>query len=196
MKTLSDKPFRRLLRLENYDYRTPGAYFITLCTHKREYLFGQIINEKMILNQLGTVVESVWQDLPVHYSNVELDEFAVMPNHIHGIIVLCRPVGAGLKPALTNPRIHGLPEIVRALKTFSSRNIDLISKRYGQPIWQRGYYEHIIRNDESIDRIREYIVNNPLSWHLDRENIKRTGEDDFEKYFRRRNIVGPVSNRP
>ncbi len=99
MKTLPEKPVRRLLRLKNYDYRTPGAYFITLCAHKREYLFGQIINEKMILNHLGIIVESVWQNLPVHYSNIELDQFVIMPNHVHGIIVLGRPVGAGLKPA-------------------------------------------------------------------------------------------------
>jgi hypothetical protein len=91
---------------------------------------------------------------------------------------------AGLKPAPTNLCKHRLPEIVRALKTFSSRKINQISKRTGQSIWQRGYYEHVIRTDESRDRIRRYIVNNPLSWHLDRENIKRTGDDDLDKYFR------------
>jgi putative transposase len=183
MKTLSNKPVRRLLRLKNYNYQTPGAYFITLCTHQRENLFGRVFNEEMNLNEAGAIVESVWHDLPVHYSNVELDQFVVMPNHVHGIIVLCKPIGAGLKPAPTNSRTHGLPEIVRALKTFSSRKINQIYGRHSQPIWQQGYYEHVIRNDESLDRIRGYIVNNPLSWHLDRENIERTGVDDFDRYF-------------
>jgi putative transposase len=190
IKPSSDKTFRRLLRLKNYDYRNLGGYFITVCAHQQKHLFGEVINDEMKLNEAGIAVESVWNDLPVHYSNVELDQFVIMPNHFHGIMVLCRPLGAGLKPAPTNLRIHGLPEIVRALKTFSARKINQMSKKTGQPIWQRGYYEHVIRTDASIGRIREYIVNNHLSWHLDRENLERTGDDDFDKYFRGTKNVG------
>ncbi len=179
-----------MLRLKNYDYTNFGAYFITVCSRQKKHLFGEVIGNEMKLNEAGNAVESAWNDLPVHYSNVELDQYVIMPNHFHGIIVLRRPIGAGFKPAPISLRLHGLPEIVRALKTFSSRKINQISKNTGQPIWQRGYYEHVIRTDESIERIREYIVNNPLSWHLDRENLKRTGEDDFDEYFKRTNNEG------
>ena len=183
MNSQSDKRFRRLLRLKNFDYSSPGAYFVTLCSYHREHLFGQVVNEEMKLNETGDMVKSVWYDLPKHYSNIELDQFVIMPNHVHGIIAFCDSVGAGLKPAPTTPQNHGLSEVVRALKTFSSRNINLFLKTPNRPIWQRGYYEHVIRDEESLNKIRNYIIQNPLSWHLDRENQERTGEDDFDKYL-------------
>ena len=183
MNSQSDKRVRRLLRLKNFDYSSPGAYFVTLCSYHREQLFGQVVNEEMKLNETGDMVKSVWYDLPKHYSNIELDQFVIMPNHVHGIIAFCDSVGAGLKPAPTTLQNHGLPEIVRALKTFSSRNINLFLKTPNRPIWQRGYYEHVIRDEESLNKIRNYIIQNPLSWHLDRENQDRIGEDDFDNYL-------------
>jgi putative transposase len=136
-----------------------------------------------LINEIGAIVKSVWYDLPKHYLNVELDQFVVMPNHIHGIVVLCGPVGAGLKPAPTTPKGRGLPEIIRALKTFSFRNINSFLKTPNRPIWQRGYYEHVIRNEDSLNKIREYVIHNPLSWHLDRENQERICEDEFDSYM-------------
>lgn len=174
------KPYRnrRPIRLQGYDYSRAGAYFVTVCTHDRLCLFGEIADRRMALNDAGRMVQQVWDDLPNHYSHVELDECVVMPNHVHGIVVI---VGAGFKPAPTKPtKRHGLPEIVRALKAFSARRINEMRGMPGGKIWQRGYYEHIIRNDDELNRIREYIANNPMKWEMDRENpdISRTSTGD------------------
>ena len=143
---------RRPLRLPGYDYAQTGDYFVTVCTCTHATLFGTIADGAMRLNDRGQVVHDTWLHLPDHYP-IELDAFVVMPNHAHGIVV----IGAGLKPAPT------LSEIVRAFKTFSARRI-------GHPIWQRNFYEHIIRNETALERIRQYIVDNPAQWEFDREN--------------------------
>ena len=118
---------RSSIRLKNYDYSQSGMYFVTICVQNGQCLFGQITNGKIILNEYGQTVQMVWNELPQHYSNVQLGEFVVMPNHVHGIIIITNDtdnavVGAGLKPARTKPA--PLPEIVRALKTFSARKIN------------------------------------------------------------------------
>src|SRR5215213_8795347 len=143
---MPDNPQRRvhgLRRLPDYDYTQPGAYFVTIVVQDRFPLFGEIVDDVMIPSAYGHIVQQVWNDLPNHYPHVELDTFIVMPNHVHGTIIL-KPdpaVGAGLKPAPTapaetpapsalpstgpiSPRRHGLPEIVRAFKTFSARRIN------------------------------------------------------------------------
>ncbi len=169
MKFNPDSHHRRSIRLKEYDYSQPGAYFITICTKNRECLFGEIVDGGMELNDLCKIVVECWEDLPNHYPYIELDTFVIMPNHIHGIIVRYDDVGAGLKPAPTKKR-HGLHEIIRALKTFSSRRINLIRNTVGTPVWQRNYYEHIIRNEKSLFEIRQYIINNALLWADDEEN--------------------------
>ena len=103
-----------------------------------------------------------------HYPHIEVDAFVVMPNHIHGIIVLNDNVGAGLKPAPT--KRHPLSEIVRGFKTFSSSRINQINNTPGLSVWQRNYYEHVIRNEDEMDRIRQYILGNPMKWLEDEEN--------------------------
>jgi REP element-mobilizing transposase RayT len=161
---------RRSIRLKGYDYTQCGAYFVTICTWRRGILFGAVVDGAMILNENGRLVQSVWEDLPNHYTNVALDAFVVMPNHVHGIIILNNggnDVGAGLKPAPTPAHIHGLPEIVRALKTFTARRINELHKSPGAPVWQRNYYEHIIRNEADWRRIFDYIQNNPACWQED-----------------------------
>jgi REP element-mobilizing transposase RayT len=163
---------RRSIRLQGYDYSQAGAYFVTVCTQNRECMFEDIGNGKMQLNDAGRVVESVWDGLPGYYAHVELDVMVIMPNHFHGIIVLA-PLGAGLKPAPTpapTPATvrHGLSEIVRALKTFSSRRINELRQTPGAKLWQRNYWEHIVRNEPELNRIREYIHNNPAQWALDK----------------------------
>ncbi len=163
----------RSLRLKDYDYSQGGAYFVTICTKDRQNLFGHISGESMINNSAGQMVEKSWYDLPNHY-RCELGEFIVMPNHVHGVIIILdkeqnnskNPVGAGLKPAPT----VGLPEIVRALKTFSARRINEQQRSPGRSIWQRGYYDHIIRDEEGIEKITEYIRCNPIRWAEDRNN--------------------------
>ncbi len=179
-------PQRRLsLRLQGYDYTLPGAYFVTVCTYSRRCLFGEIVGNEMGTNDLGQIVLECWEEIPRHYAAVTLDAFVVMPNHVHGIIMLrdvhdpaTKPkhstdVGAGFKPAPTAARRAPLSEIVRALKTFSARRINELRLTHGAPVWQRNYYEHIIRTERDLDIIRRYIVNNPLGWALDDENPDR-----------------------
>jgi len=158
-------------RLPDYDYSQSGAYFITVCTHGRVHLFGEIVEGAIRLSELGIVVQSVWNDLPLHYSRLIIDAFVIMPNHIHCVVFIGTD-GAGLKTAPTMKH-HGLPEIIRGFKTFSSRRINEKRQTMGISVWQRGYHEHIIRDDESLDQIREYIANNPLKWDIDRENGQR-----------------------
>ena len=166
--TKGDSHRRRSLRLRGYDYSWAGAYFVTVCTYNRACLFGEIVNGEMRLNGVGQVARRVWDGLPRHYRHVELDAVVVMPNHVHGILTL---VGAGFKPAPT-PR-HGLPEIVRAFKTFSARRINGLRHTPGVPVWQRNYYEHIIRNETALNRVRQYIMDNPARWAEDPENPTR-----------------------
>lgn len=198
-----EKQNRRSIRLKGFNYSRNGAYFVTLCTKERESLFGKILEGEMVTNDAGQVIRTVWNDLPEHYPHVELDQFIVMPNHIHGILLLVgaglkpaldkvndanvqnrfglKPNWAGLKPAPTGKR-HGLSEVIRGLKTFSARQINRERNMPGRPVWQRTYYDRIIRNETELNRIREYIINNPLKWHLDRDNP--TGmPDDREKRF-------------
>jgi len=129
------------------------------------------------LSPYGGIVMNCWHDLVSHYAHVELDAFVVMPNHIHGIIVLTdvdrrTDVGAGCKPAPTTARSrsYGLPEIVRAFKTFSSRRINEARATPGESVWQRNYYERVIRDEAELDRARHYIVGNPANWSRDAEN--------------------------
>jgi REP-associated tyrosine transposase len=176
---------RRSIRLRDYDYSQGGAYFVTICAWQRECLFGEIVAGEMQLNETGRIICAAWNDLPNHYKYVELDEFVAMPNHVHGIIVLSdvNHVGAGFKPAqLTNAETraglkpaptskrHGLSEIIRGFKTFSSRRVNELRQNPGCPVWQRNYYERVFRNGNELARAREYIVNNPLKWELDKEN--------------------------
>ena len=173
---------RKSIRLKGYDYSGSGAYFATICVQKRKCIFGEIINKEMMLNDIGQIVQTVWDGLPDHYSHVRLDMCSIMPNHIHGIIILQDDnivgadlnVGAGFKPAPTVKRgknkRHGLPEIIRGFKTFSSRRINEYRDTKGRIVWQRNYYEHIVRNEKELDRIREYVINNPIQWESDKEN--------------------------
>jgi putative transposase len=161
---------RRSNRLQTYDYSNHGAYFVTICTWNRESILGNVINTLMRLTRAGETVMTCWQDLPNHYGNIELDEFVIMPNHLHGIIWMNVDMErAGLKPSPTVKQ-HGLPEIMRALKTFSSREINKNRHTPGTPVWQRNYFDRIIRNETELSKIREYIRNNPLQWELDENN--------------------------
>ncbi len=168
MEYAPSKHRRQSIRLPGYGYSQAGAYFVTICTRNRQCLFGEILNEEMVPSKYGQIVLDGWYDLASHYPHVALDSFVVMPNHIHGIIVLNDNVGAGLKPAPT--KRHPLSEIARGFKTFSSRRINQINSTPGLPVWQRNYYEHVIRNEDEMDRIRQYILGNPMKWLEDEEN--------------------------
>jgi len=169
-------------RLKGWNYSSDGNYFVTICVKNREHLFGHISNGKMILNEYGNIVEQCWFDLPNHYPNIKLDAFCIMPNHIHGIVVIDNGtvggtvVETGLKPVSTNPpsqKRHGLFEFIRALKTFSARRINEIRQSVGKTVWQQRFHDHIIRDNTSLERIRAYITNNPKKWDDDMFNKQK-----------------------
>ncbi len=225
---------RRSIRLKGYDYSQAGAYFITIVAQDRMHLFGEVINGEMQLNAAGRMILAEWEALPQRFSTIELDAFIIMPNHVHGIIVIIgtnkiaagvganvganvgagvtADVGAGLVPApnnITPPTVGAttdgptvgattdgptvgattdgptvgattrvaptVGDIVGAFKSITTVSYIRGVKQCGWPpfprrLWQRNYYEHIIRNDESLNRIRRYIADNPARWALDREN--------------------------
>jgi putative transposase len=157
---------RQSIRLNGYDYSKSGAYFITICTHEREYLFGDIVDEIMELNTFGDIVRSHWQQLSQYYPNLIMDESIVMHNHLHGIIIL--------ESSTENTRF--ISEIIRGFKTFSAKAINKERGLHGVPVWQRNYYDRIIRNELELDRVRQYIINNPQNWDTDKNNQNQSSK--------------------
>ncbi|MDZ4158329.1 MAG: transposase [Anaerolineaceae bacterium] len=162
---------RRSIRLKGYDYSQAGAYFITIVTQGWECVFGEVVGDDLRLNANGEITRQVREDLPTHYARMELGEFMIMPNHIHAIIVLTDVYGAGSGAnGDGTPKRYPLSEIVRGFKTFSARRINERRNMPGMPVWQRNYYEHIIRDENEMNRIRAYIWDNPRRWAEDHEN--------------------------
>lgn len=187
--TMRHKNHRRSIRLKGYDYTQAGAYFVTICTKDRACLFGDVADGVMRLDQMGHIVRQCWLAIPDHFPHVLLDEFVVMPNHVHGIIVIMatHDVGATHASPLQNddtptrprgPQPRSVASIVGSFKSAAAKRINEHRGTPGAPIWQRNYYEHIIRDDESLNLIRNYIADNPLRWYLDRENPNAIGVDD------------------
>jgi putative transposase len=177
-----DLHHRRSIRLYGYDYSSPSLYFVTVCVQKEELLFGNIVDGEMVLGQTGQVVRQVWESLPQRFSSVALDAFVVMPNHIHGIIEI---VGAPLAPPGSHREADPesqptLGAIVRTFKSTSAISVNRLLNRSGRPLWQRNYYEHIVRDHDELAKIREYIAENPLWWAQDRENPERRGSNEME----------------
>lgn len=184
---------RRSVRLKGYDYSQAGLYFITICCQDRQHRFGEIINGAMILNEYGKIAHDEWEKLTDRFANVALDVFQIMPNHMHGILVL---VGATLAVAQNtvaqntvaqnnnfsngiidkewagaSPARTGISDIVGAYKSLVFKSCLDIYKSNDElmgKLWQRNYYEHIIRNEQSYQRISEYIINNPAKWSEDK----------------------------
>ena len=182
MKYNPDIHHRHSIRLQGYDYSQNSAYFVTLCTQNRECLFGEIVNGEMILNEYGKNVEQCWFNLPNHYHNIALDAYVIMPNHFHGIIFITDTVdnvGAIHElplhelPLQQQRRKMLLPKIIGRFKMNSAKQINQIRNASGVPVWQRNYYENIIRNEKSLENIRNYIINNPSEWYYDDYNPKK-----------------------
>jgi len=157
---------RHSIRLKGYDYSKEGAYFVTVVTQDRNNLLGEILDGQMRLNDFGKIVQNTWDDLINHNDHIELDDFVAMPNHVHGIIVITNA-------EMERDDRRSVSEVVRQLKTFSARRINVKRATPGVPVWQRNYYEHIIRNEDDLNRIREYITVNPMRWQDDEENPLR-----------------------
>ena len=169
-----DKHSRRSVRLKDYDYSQQGAYFVTICAKNRACLFGEIVDGAMCLNQSGESIQRIWYELPNRYTNLDLDAFILMPNHLHGIVVLTDNAAVGAPLAAPFPgRASPAPTlggIVRTFKSISAMLLHRLLSRKGRPLWQRNYYEHIIRNEKSLNAIRDYILNNPNRWSDDPDN--------------------------
>lgn len=172
---------RKSIRLKGYDYSFPGLYFITICTYKRECLFVDIIDGKMCLSAMGEIVDKYWNEIPKHYPLARLDEYVIMPNHIHGIIEIIdeRPVGnghigmVGNRHACSLPgngrQYAQLPIIIGSYKSSVTRQSRKNDNQY--VVWQKSYYEHIIRDETELNGIRTYIATNPINWATDQNNI-------------------------
>ncbi len=191
-------PQRKSLRLAEYNYALEGAYFVTVCTKDKACLFGDIVSEKMVLNDAGRMTERVWDEISETYHGIETDEFVVMPNHVHGIIVITgstvgvtprgcpdvRPTdnagsspgdGQAQGPAPTKNPGLSLPDVVHRFKSMTTnRYIQGVRKHgwipFNGTLWQRNYFERVIRNERELNGTREYIESNPLKWALDLEN--------------------------
>jgi REP element-mobilizing transposase RayT len=175
---------RRSIRLRGYDYSQPGIYSVTICSQNKEHLFGQVVEGEMHRNDLGEYVALCWKWLARRYMYVELDEWIVMPNHLHGILVITDGRG-GSRTAPTNMRAataggasrsaptkrKPLGRLVGAFKTVSTDQFNEMRGTAGGQLWQRDFYDHIIRNEDELNKIREYIRTNPLRWGSDPEDI-------------------------
>jgi len=163
-------PRRRRLRLKNYDYGDTGAYFITICSHGRVCLFGGVQGGIMVMSPFGEVVAETWREQTEAASGTKTDEWIFMPNHFHAIVLIEAEEG-GSRAAPT----RALPRTVNAFKTVSAKRINQIRGSAGEPVWQRNYYEHIVRTAGELERIRNYIRGNPAKWDEDSENPQRLG---------------------
>jgi len=169
-------PRRRSIRLPEYDYAQPGAYFITACAHDRACLFGDIVGTDMRLNEWGEIAAECWRAIPDHFEHVTLDEYVIMPNHVHGILVIeddwagnVRATHASPVPP-RGPQPRSIGAIVGSFKSATARRINDLRGTPDTRVWHRNYYEHVIRSEESLRQIRQYIADNPIHWADDREN--------------------------
>ena len=181
---MNNLKIRKLNRLKHYNYSEPGYYFVTICSRNREIIFGKYIENivgtglapvrdnvrcenNIKLSDLGNIIEKQWIDIPNQYDNVELDQYIIMPNHLHGIIIIHKWTGASPVPTISN--IIGSfksKTSVEYLRYINNENLNICGQ-----IWQRSFYDHIIRNDRSLNTIREYIANNPVNWKQDIDNL-------------------------
>ncbi len=184
--------------MKHYDYSRAGLYFITICTQNRKCFFGNIQNGKMILNDAGKMIEKLWQDIKNDFSNIVLHEYVIMPNHLHGIIEITvgadsisaqstqigskLPIDINMKSSTradmeSAPTKTNIPAIIQSFKRHTTiRYIQMVKENILPPfhkkIWQRNYWEHVIRNEQSYLEISEYIQNNPAKWSIDKLNPK------------------------
>ena len=170
-------------RISGWDYNDPGKYFITICTKHHQHWFGHIDGAKMHLSGIGKIADQFWRDIPRRFDHVRLDEYVIMPNHIHGIIVImvrgrsvacngstgqknkntCDRVKSSHRMSAMSPKPGSLPTVIRSFKSAVTRQVRLETNPKFQ--WQSRYYDHIVRNHSDLERIRRYIRNNPNNWN-------------------------------
>ena len=166
---------RKSIRLEKFDYTQSGAYFVTVCSYEK-FLFGEIKNRIMRLNDFGVIVYEEWNRTSENRKEIVLDQFIVMPNHVHGIIGIIDDIVGTARRAPTSERFGhpvsgSLPTIIRSFKSAVTKRINEIRETPGAPVWQRNYYEHIVRNEDDLNDVRQYVIYNPAMWAKDENNI-------------------------
>ena len=192
-----ERHHRRSIRLPGYDYTQDGAYFVTLVAANRECLFGDVVDGHVVLSTCGKIVDWFWRDIPRHAAYVRLDAYVVMPNHVHAVLWIAnvgatqtyKPVDGGpvfleesgirdkgspgfaspLPDRAIGPASHSVGAIIGNYKSVTTRRINQVRKSAGAVVWQRNYYEHIVRSEEELHRICTYIQNNPAQWASDSE---------------------------
>jgi putative transposase len=173
---------RKSIRWKEHDYASEGAYFVTICTSRRRSYFGDIVNGEMNLSDMGRIADQCWQEIPKHFDNVQLDEYKVMPNHLHGIVMITNAVGTrhmvGTRHVVSQHKdepkrkfgplpTKSLHTIIGSYKSAVTKFIHAKGFAFG---WQSRFHDHIIRNERELNKIRRYIDNNPARWQFDREN--------------------------
>ena len=166
-----EKHRRRSIRLRHHDYSRAGAYYITVCTDGRKLLFGEVIDDEVKLNELGRIAAEEWSKSAQVRSEIELDAWVVMPNHVHGIVMIAGRERGDQPVAPTGGlRSRSLGALIGGFKSAATSRINAMRCTPGASVWQRNYYEHVIRDESALNRIRQYIVDNPARWSEDPEN--------------------------
>src|SRR4051794_33458773 len=162
-------PQRRSIRLRDYDYTRNGAYFVTVCTNNRLCLFGEIEDGVVRLSPIGQVADTAWSELPQHTPDLMLDVWVVMPNHLHGILVLPGSIARHSTSTKVpqGPNAGSLGAVIGGFKSAVSRTVKMANLSPDRPLWQRNYFERIIRDDRELDATRSYIDTNPIRWDAD-----------------------------
>jgi len=162
---------RRSIRLQEYDYAQPGGYFVTICTHDHKCLFGDVIDSEMRLNELGGIAHAEWRRTAEIRSEIALDAFVIMPNHMHAVVFIAddppTSSAAALPRTLRGTGHRSLSALVAGFKAATTRRANALRRRPIVPFWQRNYYEHIVRNEQDLERIRQYVADNPARWSED-----------------------------
>ena len=176
---------RQSIRSINNNYSQSGGYFITVCAHQRAHLFGEIIDGRMLLNEAGLIAQNCWHAIPTHFPTAFLDECVIMPNHMHGIVVITDRKGTACRAQCKKTEYQGtacraptveqfgkpisgsIATIIRSFKSASTRQINMQRNTPGIPVWQRNYWERIIRDEPELQSVRQYIRNNPAQWQHD-----------------------------
>jgi len=188
---------RRTIRLKDYDYAQPGWYYVTVCTHHWKCLFGEVEGDEVLQNEFGRIADDEWLRTLSLRREVELDDYRIMPNHLHGIIIINdrKNVDAlskgntavGTHGCASRQRLHRQPKslgsIIAGFKSAVTAKMNTLRGTPGSPVWQDNYYEHIIRNAKDLDRIRQYIANNPRRWSLDKCNPKNIQQAQHASEF-------------
>ena len=180
MTNPSNDYYRRSVRLKEYDYSQPGAYFITILASDRSHIFGKIADDQVQLSEIGRIVKHEWLRVEKRFPHVQLGAWIIMPNHFHGIVNLIEtetnihPSNGRALEHFGSPVSGSIPTIIRSFKSSVTQQYQLLTQNYSTKIWHRGYYDHVIRDEEDLENTHNYILNNPFKWIEDES--KGTGD--------------------